>query len=240
MLRRIVLVRPLYAGNVGSVVRLAGNFGVPEVTVVGSSFEPEDTELVRMAMGGLRRTTLGFAATLPEAVSDAELVIATTSGRDRDPRGVHTLAEVRARLTEVGARSVACVFGSERGGLSREEGRHCHLRLTVATAPAFPVLNLAQAVAIVVAGISEGDFALAAPGDAMDLAAPLGELESALAHFQEVLLQTGYLDPNNPGRVADQWRRWLGRTVPTAREVALLHALAAHITYLQRRSAPRG
>lgn len=236
-MQKIVLVRPLYAGNIGSVVRLAANFAVPVVAVVGSVFEPEDTELVRMAMGGLQRVRLESVASLPDAVADADLVIATTSGRDRDLRGIGSLAEARQSMDQRGARSVACVFGSERGGLSREEARHCHLRLTIPTAPEFPVLNLAQAVAVVVAGLCESPPQPRMPADPMDQAAPLGELEAAMTHLQEVLLASGYLDPHNPGRVADQWRRWLGRTVPTRREVALLHALAAHITYLQRRQA---
>jgi TrmH family RNA methyltransferase len=237
VLRRIVLVRPLYAGNVGSVVRVAGNFAVPEVIVVEPSFEMEDIELLRMAMGGLQRVRLAFAPTLAEAVQDSDLVIATTSGRDRDRRGIHTLAEARERIVASGAQTVACVFGSERGGLSRDEARHCHLRLTVPTDPEFPVLNLAQAAAIVVASLGAVSATPTPAAEPLDQPAPLGELEGAMSHLEEVLLTTSYLDPHNPGRVADQWRRWLGRTVPTRREVALLHALAAHIAYLRDRSA---
>jgi len=221
------------------VVRVAGNFAVPEVAVVEPSFEMEDTELLRMAMGGLKRVKLSFAQSLPEAVADADLVIATTSGRDRDRRAIHTLPEARRRIETSGAQAVTCVFGSERGGLSRDEARHCHLWLTVPTCPDFPVLNLAQATAIVVASLCEGSSAPVLPADPMDQAAPLGELESAMDHLQEVLLSTSYLDPHNPGRVADQWRRWFGRTVPTRREVALLHALAAHVAYLRDRSTSK-
>jgi tRNA C32,U32 (ribose-2'-O)-methylase TrmJ len=73
----------------------------------------------------------------------------------------------------------------------------------------------------------------------MDRPATHEEFTAALTHLEEALLASGYLDPNNPARVAAQFRRWLGRTVPTRREVALLHALAAHVTYLLNRAQPR-
>jgi tRNA C32,U32 (ribose-2'-O)-methylase TrmJ len=130
---------------------------------------------------------------------------------------------------------LALVFGPERGGLSREELRLSHARLTVPTNPAYPVLNLAQAVAIVLAGLSEGSFASVPPADAMDQAAPLAELDGAICHLQNVMLESGFLDQANPTRVTDQLRRWLGRTVPTRREIAILHALAAHVKYLIER-----
>ncbi len=237
----MVLVRARYAGNVGAAVRAAANFGASEVVLV----EPEcalddDPEFIRMAMGGDRLVPLRRAATLATAVAGVEVAIATTSTRNRDPRALLTPPEVRERLDASGARSVALVFGPERGGLAREELRQCHLSLAVPTNPAFPVLNLAQAVGVVLALLDPTRFALRSPADPMDGPAPHEELLAALAHLEEVLLASGYLDPQNPTRVTDQFRRWLGRTVPTRREVALLHALAAHVTYLLGRpGAPR-
>ncbi len=234
---RVVLVRPRYAGNIGAAVRVAANFGVPELVLVNPSCALEDDpEFIRMAMGGERMLALRSASTLDAAVADAEVTIATTSTRNRDPRALHAPAEMCERLRATPVESAALVFGPERGGLSRDEMRQCHMTLAVPTNPAFPVLNLAQAVGIVLALLGAPQFELPLPPDPMDGAAPHQEFRAALAHLEEVLLASGYLDPQNPARVTDQFRRWLGRTVPTRRELALLHALAAHVTYLLRRS----
>jgi tRNA (cytidine32/uridine32-2'-O)-methyltransferase len=237
---RIVLVRPRYGGNVGSTVRVAANFGVKEVVLVdpGCALE-EDPEYVRMAMGGDRLVTLRTTATLADAVADTQAAVATTSTRSRDTRAVLTPAETAQRLAGSGAEDIALVFGSERGGLSLDELRACHMALSIPTDPGFPVLNLAQAVGIVLALLPAGAFARPAPSDPMDLPAPHAEFSAALAHLDDALLASGYLDPQNPARVGDQFRRWLGRTVPTRRELALLHALAAHVSYLLGRSTPR-
>jgi tRNA (cytidine32/uridine32-2'-O)-methyltransferase len=235
---RVVLVRPRYAGNVGGAVRAAANFGASEVVLV----EPEcaledDPEFVRMAMGGDKLVGLSSVPTLAAAVADVQAAVATTSTRNRDRRALHTPAEARERLRVSGASAAALVFGPERGGLSRDELRLCHFSLAVPTNPAFPVLNLAQAVGVVLALLDASGFDLRAPVRPMDGPAPHEEFRAALDHLEDVLLASGYLDPQNPSRVTDQFRRWLGRTVPTSRELALLHALAAHVTYLLQRSA---
>jgi TrmH family RNA methyltransferase len=237
---RVVLVRPRYAGNVGAAARAAANFSVSEVVLVEPACPlDDDPEFVRMAMGAEKLVTISSSATVPEAVSDCQLVIATTSTRNRDPRAIHTPAEARQRVREAGAKAVALVFGPERGGLSREELRACHLILGVPTNPTFPVLNLAQAVGIVLAALAEDGARLPSPPDPEDQPATHEEFSAAITHLQETLLASGYLDPHNPARVTDQFRRWLGRGVPTRREVALLHALAAHLTYLLNRSKPK-
>jgi TrmH family RNA methyltransferase len=236
---RVVLVRPRYAGNVGAAVRVAANFAVPEVVLVEPACQlDEDPEFVRMAMGAERMLTISSAPTLARAVGDSPVAIATTSSRHRDPRALHTPAEAREKLRDAGTGAAAIVFGPERGGLSREELRSCHLAVAVPTSPAFPVLNLAQAVAIMVATLADDGRAPAPPPDPLDGAATHGELSAAIAHLAEVLLASGYLDPHNPERVTGQFRRWFGRTIPTRREVALLHALAAHVAYLFKRSRP--
>lgn len=234
-----MLVRPRYAGNIGSAVRLAGNFGVPELVLVTPECDLDDPEFIRMAMGGQDLVRVSESGSLDAAVQGFDLVLATTSSRARDQRRVLTLPEARELLAERRPRRVAVVFGPERGGLSAEELRTCHARVTVPTAPALPVLNLAQAVAIVVAGLYEGTLEPSAARAAMDHPAPWEDLSAAISHLQEALLASGVLDPQNPARVMDQVRRWLGRTVPTRREVALLHALAAHVEYLiTRRGGP--
>jgi TrmH family RNA methyltransferase len=233
---RVVLVRPRYPGNVGAAVRVAANFSVTEVTLVEPACSLDDEpEFLRMAMGAEKLVSISTAPTLAHAVADRQLVIATTSTRNRDQRAICTPAEARQKLRAAAAEAVALVFGPERGGLSRQELRSCHLALGVPTNPAFPVLNLAQAVGIVLAGFADDGAGLPAPRDLMDRPATHEDFGAAIAHLEETLLASGYLDPHNPARVTDQFRRWLGRGVPTNREVALLHALAAHITYLLKR-----
>lgn len=229
---RTVLVRPAYAGNIGAAVRVAANLACNEVVLVRTPVELSDPEFIRMAMGGENLVNVREVMTIEEALADCDLVVATTSSRFRDMRGLITPPELTKLVATHSPKRLALVFGPERSGLSREELRMAHTRVTVPTNPDFPVLNLAQAVAIVLAGLRADLPLVSRPADPMDTPAPFADFDGAVNHLRDVLLQSGYLDPQNPNRVVDQLRRWWGRTVPTHRELALLHALAAHVTYL--------
>lgn len=230
-----VLVRPRYAGNVGSVLRAAANFGARRILVVDVQCDLADVELTRMAMGAERLVAVETASTLEEALAPFPAAVGFTSLRERDPRGAFSLWELPPVLAER-AEAVALVFGPERGGLSREELAVCSHLATIPTNPDFPVMNLAQAAAVVLAVLTRGDFQVPQPRLPEDLPAPREEVEKALAHLQEVLLASRFLDPHNPRRVFDQIRRVVGRGLPSGREVKILHALAAHIAFLSRRA----
>lgn len=225
----------MYAGNVGAATRVAANFGVERLVLVDPDCVLEEPDFIRMAMGAERHVRIEAVRTIEAAIAGSDLVVATTSGRDRDPRWLGPPAEVRVRAEQAGASCVAVIFGPERKGLSREELRRAHLLLTIPSNPEFPVLNLAQAVGIVLAAFAGSSLALAEPTHPLEAPAPAEEFDAAMEHLRQVLLDTGFLDPVNPARVMDQIRLMLGRAVPTRREVTILRGLAAHINYLWRR-----
>jgi TrmH family RNA methyltransferase len=236
-----ILVRPRYAGNVGAAARACANFGITRMALVAPECSLDEHDFLRMAMGAERRVRIDGAATLEAALAGIEVAVVTTSARDRDVRAILTPAEVRERLLESAPASVAVVFGPERRGLSRGELHRCQLRCSIPTDPGFPVLNLAQAVAIVLAAATAARVTAPQPANELDRPAPTVEFDAALAHLHEALLGAGFLDPDNPTRVMNQVRRLLGRAVPTRRELAIVRGLAAHVAWLAQRAgrAPR-
>lgn len=230
-----VLVRPRYPGNVGSVLRAAANFGAPRLLVVAPQCDLADVELVRMAMGAEKAVVLEESQTLAEALAPFSVAVGFTSLRERDPRGVCSVWDLPALVLGLPP-TVALVFGPERGGLSREELALCSHLATIPTNPHFPVMNLAQAAAVALAVLSRGSYQPSQPRLSEDLPATRQEVEKALAHLQEALLASKFLDPHNPRRVFDQIRRVVGRGLPSGREVKILHALAAHIALLATRA----
>lgn len=231
-----VLVRPLYAGNAGSAVRLGANLAFDTIAFVDPQFPVGDPDFVRMAMGGEDRIVVSTFDTIDEAVAGCDLVLATTSLRERDPRSVFPLAEVRDRVARSASRRIAVLFGPERSGLTHDDLRRCHMLLTVPANPAFPTLNLVQAMAIVLYSLGAPEFSTPMPEDPMDAPADLAEFREALSHIERELRQTGFLDPANPARVMDKLQLWFGRSTPTRRELAILRGIAAHVGFLASRS----
>ena len=234
-----VLVRPRHDGNVGAVVRVAANFGVAEVRVVDPECDLEGSDFHRMTMGAERHVALRVVAALADAVADAEVVVATTSGRARDPRHLATPDEVGERLRAGGATRIALVFGSERGGLRQEELRRSHMLMTIPANPDFPTLNLVQAVAISLAALRQDSYEPPRSGDPADEPASDADFDAVLAHLERALLASSFLEKTNPARVSSQLRALLGRAVPSRRDVGIVRALAAHIEWLWRERGTR-
>jgi TrmH family RNA methyltransferase len=232
----VVLVRPHVPGNLGSVARAARNFGVGDVRLVEPACDP-DEEAHRLASGAdeLLDRMIRYP-TLLEAVAEFDVVIATSSLRGRAERRWLTLAELPAFLGSLsdGAR-VAYVFGPERSGLTEEERSRASATVNVPTDPAFPTMNLAHAVAVLLAVQRTFAASRSSAGREEDLA-PSREVEAAIGHWNRALDAIGFYDTGHRERSLRDWRSIVAGRPLTLREVALLRGVANRILVSLRRS----
>lgn len=229
----IVLVRPQGAGNVGAVARAMKNMGLEQLVLVGPRVQ-RDFWARAMAVHAkdlLERTRV--ASELGEAVADCGLVIGTTarSGLYRAPLGS---ARELAPSIVAAAKSnrVAIVFGPEDHGLSNEDLKACHRLLTIPASPAYPSLNLAQAVMIVCYELflsSEAGAGVAPPEWAR-----AEEVEFLFRRLREAFLRIGFLHASNPDHIMFAFRRILGRAGLEPRDVRILLGLARQIEWYAR------
>lgn len=144
----IILVEPIYAGNVGAVARIMNNFGFSRLRVVGAVPSKNDFYLAMHSEEIL--TEAEIFDDLASAVSDLDRVIAFSRrvGKlkpiDLDPPAMAAYAYECRHL------KLGLVFGRETFGLTDEEADLCSLRCHIPANPDFPSINLAQAVAIAV------------------------------------------------------------------------------------------
>jgi len=144
----IILVEPVYEGNVGAVARIMNNFGFSSLRVVGTIPSKNDFYLAMHSEDIL--TQAQIFDDLAGAVSDLDRVIAFSRrvGKlkpiDLDPPAMAAYAYECRHL------NLGLVFGRETFGLTDAEADLCPLRCHIPANPAFPSINLAQAVAIAV------------------------------------------------------------------------------------------
>jgi tRNA/rRNA methyltransferase len=123
--------------------------------------------------------------------------------------------------------SIAFVFGSERFGLANEDVYRAHVCLSIPTAPGYGSLNLAQAVQLIAY-----DWRQALGGFAVETRTPQPLLADARAvqglldHWQQVLVEIGYLDPEAPKKLMPRLNQLLNRVQPTEEEVHILRGIA--------------
>lgn len=233
----VVLVRPRNPANVAAACRALKNMGLASVRLVGQDPGLGRPEARNLAYGAWDLLdSVRFFRGLAEAVSDATFVAGTSGREDTEVWSPRRLASEGA--ARAGAGRTALVFGPESSGLTTEELSLCHARVRIASDPAQPSLNLAQAVLILAYEIRlshEGE-----PDAPAAMRASAGELEAMLGELEEGLLGIGYLNRDNPSAILAELRRLLTRAVPTPREASLLRGLARQIRWAAGRIAGGG
>jgi TrmH family RNA methyltransferase len=227
-LASVILVETSLAGNLGAAMRVAANFGVVRIDLVRPRIDPFDPDVLSWACGADRRLECRRWESLSEAAADYRTLVASASGRGRHNLPVVSPEEAAPILRSRGLDGTALVFGNETSGLRKEDIDCCDLVIRVPTDPGFPVLNLAQAVAILVAGIRQG--AEPAPRSVPE-PAPQHEVDALMAHLRSSLLAIGFLDPQSPQRILRKLRRIVGRAGVTGNEVKILRGICRQMEW---------
>jgi len=224
----LILVETSLAGNLGAAMRVAANFGVRRMELVRPAIGADDPEVKQWACGADQLVDCRVWQNFSEATAHYHTLAASASGRGRTNLPVVSPREAAPMLVERGLRETALVFGNETRGLSRDHLDRCDLVIRVPTEPAFPVLNLAQAVAVLVATVHMG--ATAADSSAPEPASQ-EEVEGLMSHLRHSLLTIGYLDPNSPQRILRKLRRLFGRAGITDNEVKILRGVCRQMEW---------
>lgn len=239
---RIVLVEPAGPLNVGSVARVMKNMGLETLVLVNPHCDPVGAEARQMAVHAA--DILEAAQTvdsIPAALTGCYRAIATT-GR---PRAAATLEHPRQALPWLIEQPSALIFGPEDRGLNNAELNYAQRFIGIPSNPAYPSLNLAQAVAVCCYELyqftqGQGNQAQAnqtAPFPAVEPAhqdsdalvpdplASMDALEGYFQHLEQVLLEIGFLLPHTAQSRMQKLRQIFGRSHLSEAELALLRGI---------------
>ncbi len=233
----IVLVNTSHPGNIGGAARAMKNMGLNRLVLVSPKEFPHAEATARAAGADDLLGSAHVVQTLAEAIQDAHFVVGT-SARVRNlpwplaqPR--ECVEKIKPLLT-AGSR-VAFVFGNEQSGLSNEELALCHYHLNIPCDEHFSSLNLAAAVQIVCyelrmmlhnfvkntqENLSESSEYLSEKTNVT-----VKEMESFYSGLEELLVQVGYLQLSNPGKLMLRLRRLFNRAIVEHNEIHILRGI---------------
>ena len=233
----IVLVETTHPGNIGAVARAMKTMGLGRLWLVRPQIFPSAEATARASGADDILAEARVVDSLEAAVGGCRLVIGT-SNRQRslglpclDPR------QAAERVAAATTGQTAFVFGPEHSGLSNAQLDRCHLQVAIPTVEDFPSLNIAAAVQVIAY-----ELRMAALGgsraqpqvleEAGHAPVPMAEMERFYRHLEEVLVETGFLDPANPRQLMRRLRRLFHRARPDANEMNILRGI---LTAVQRR-----
>ncbi|UBO75216.1 tRNA/rRNA methyltransferase [Aeromonas rivuli] len=142
-----VLMAPARPQNVGAAARAMKTMGFDAMRVVASRVHQED-EASWVAHGAQEILANAEAFdTLPDALADMDLVIATTARQRGRYQHYLTPGEIRDQIrAKPSLNKVAILFGCEESGLSNEQLAHADLLSYLPLKVSYPSLNLGQAI----------------------------------------------------------------------------------------------
>jgi TrmH family RNA methyltransferase len=213
----VILIKPLYQGNVGAIARAMANFDLSNLIIVGS-FNVEEEARCRAKHANYILDNIRVCDSLNDLKDDFDLLVATTGivGTDYNlPRSPLTLIEAVAELSGFSGR-IGLVFGSEDSGLSNSDLLLCDFTLHIPASKDYSVLNLSHAASIVFYEffkLNQNKIRDAHP------VASCRERDEAIKVVDNIIDNMSFRDDSDEDTQRIVWRRILGKSFLTRREL---------------------
>ena len=215
----IVLVEPLYEGNIGFAARVMKNFGFHNMVLVN----PPKMTIEAEARASHAKDVLSNAEniSLDEVFKRSDLTVATTGGLAKSVSHpirmpYYSPAELREMIKDVDGR-ISILFGRENWGLNNDEIAKCDIICTIPTAEEYPIMNISHAIGVVcyeLAHLPRGEYWIASHEEMEALYDHIGRFLGAIDHPIEKREATLLLA-----------KRIFGRTKLTVREASTMHGI---------------
>jgi TrmH family RNA methyltransferase len=230
----IVLVRPRNPLNIGAAARAMSNFGARHLRLVNPYAVAYREARSAVGASAVLENAREFDS-VADAVADCSLVAGTTAVRNRALQNpLRSLNDESASAIRAALESgqVAMLFGSEKIGLTNEDFTHCHWLLNIPTHEQNISMNLGQAVAVCLFGLSRSVTDKALPKEAEP--ASSGEVEKITQGLCEALKISGYVKPGNDVVSERKVRRLMLRFNLQAMDAKVLLGMVRQIVWKLR------
>lgn len=230
----IVLYKPKYAGNVGSVARAAKNMGISNIIIVGTSgFDHEEMQQRSTHLATDVLDKIRYCENIGDALGAFNYIVGTTArlGKARGPFvSPRAMADDIVKISQ--KNKVALLFGPEDTGLANEQLRLCHSVVTIPTSREFTSLNISHAAMILcyelfVASSDKTE----STREIVPALARSNELEGMYEQIKTLLADIGFLNPENPDYWMMHLRRFFTRAGILSREVKIVRGICRQLEW---------
>jgi len=228
----IIMVGTTHPGNIGAAARAMNNMCFSNLTLVDPQCPVGEIAYARSSGAHVILDMRKTVKSLPEAIEDAHLVIGMTARQRSLPWPELNPHEISQMIVEKGEGTrVALIFGREHSGLTNEELALCNYMVSIPTNPKFSSLNVASAIQVMCYEIYRNLSATAneTPPASVEPLASARDMAGYFSHLEQVLIETEFLDPDNPGLLMKRMRRLYQRVDLEQTEVNILRGILSAV-----------
>jgi TrmH family RNA methyltransferase len=230
---RIVLIKTSHPGNIGSAARAMKTMGLSELYLVKPKIFPDKQAIAMSSNATDILDNATVVETLQDALTDCHLVVGTSARSERTLKwDILEPKECSQQLLKQAKKGkVAVIFGRESSGLSNDELAMCQHLVNIPTNPEYSSLNIASAVQII---SYECRMASLAGANANTNTVDIDESEELVTadvmegyykHLEAAMIESAFLDPENPKHLMARLRRLYGRIGVTPSEINILRGM---------------
>ena len=220
-----VLVEPSHPGNVGAAARAIGTMGFENLALVKPTKHPHPESRARSSGALDILLNARVCDSLEEAIADSSLVIGTTARQRRISVPIDAIHESTERIFKSSLKQkVSIIFGPETSGLCNHDIDRCNRLVYIPTGETHSSLNLSMAVQVIAYQINLAFFGVEEDLATRDLASGK-EIELFYEHLEEVLLETGFLNPTNPKQLMRRLKALFNRAQLDDNEVNIMRGI---------------
>lgn len=236
---RIVMVSPLYGGNIGSVCRAMANMGMSELALAAPGKVDMDEARMMACGGDSVLAAMRSFPSLKDAVADCGLVVGSSARQGLYRCHALSPREMAPRILETALKTrVALVFGREDRGLTNEELATCNTIIRIPTADECKSLNVAQAVVICCYELFVASGCYVPPQEPSE-EAPSEVKERMFDMWRASLLKIGFMNEDKSEHMMLGLRRVFSRGTLTRNDVKILMGIARQTSWACSRPGGR-
>ena len=226
---RIVLVNPIYSGNVGSVCRAMANMGFSDLALVAPQpLNMNEARMMACHATHILRNRREYPS-LESAVAGCSAVLGATARKGLYRQHAKTPREWAVRALDAARNGkAALVFGREDDGLTNEELSICTQIIQIPTTKKYPSLNVAQAVMICCYEIFIASGFYEPPKEKTG-EAPSELRERMFSMWRDMLLNIEFMDDEKADHMMYGLRRIFARGALTEDDVSILMGIARQV-----------
>lgn len=242
----VVLVRPEYGGNIGSIARALENMGLMgDFRIVSSKERVEWSEVRKMSKHAFERASHAlFYDSLQDALvfpADRKpLVLASTarSGSPHRPHPVFVRVAVEKSIHKLKTNEISdlvLVFGPESDGLKNEEVDLCDWVVTIPSHHHYRSLNLSQAVLVFAHEMNQN---LLEDRPTTSSESEPGQRERMIQHLLQIAQESGFILEGDPFKMRPRLEEIFGLLPKHLPFASTLHGLLDQVSRSMKKGMP--